>query len=381
MKIAIIYSNQLIATQLGVLLKEFKPILLSSEDDKRIKDITLEIIITDKKVIITNRLANFSHYYDIPFAEGRILQDVREQQILCDEIDDLRTSNKILQVEVNQKRQIEEHTFNSLKNAVLVQKGLMPNSSYNNDNISLYANVIPAEMLAGDFYFYQPITDNKIFFVIGDVSDKNIDASIYMTRMITSIKSLIQKNKNYDDYIEILANELNEIGKQDNKEKFQYCTMFLGEININKNELTYINAGHDEPYILTENSQGKITPKMILKDDFDENYGPIGAFLGTYKSRIISLPRKYKLYLYTDGVTEAANANGHTLDLDRYGEKRLEKMISKCRFTISSENICKAIEKDILSFKQGAIQNDDITQICISTLKNIKVKGENNESS
>lgn len=105
----------------------------------------------------------------------------------------MRTSNKILQVEVNQKRQIEEHTFNSLKNAVLVQKGLMPNSSYNNDNISLYANVIPAEMLAGDFYFYQPITDNKIFFVIGDVSDKNIDASIYMTRMITSIKSLIQK--------------------------------------------------------------------------------------------------------------------------------------------------------------------------------------------
>ena len=178
MKIAIIYSNQLIATQLGVLLKEFKPILLSSDDDKKIKDITLEIIITDKKVIITNRLANFSHYYDIPFAEGRILQDVREQQILCDEIDDLRTSNKILQVEVNQKRQIEEHTFNALKNAVLVQKGLMPNSSYNNDNISLYANVIPAEMLAGDFYFYQPITDNKIFFVIGDVSDKNIDAVV-----------------------------------------------------------------------------------------------------------------------------------------------------------------------------------------------------------
>ena len=380
MKIAIVYTDQLIATQLGVLLKEFNPIILSKDDNKRIKDVTLKIEIIDNQVIITNQLANFSHYYDIPFAEGRILQDVREQQILCDEIFDLKTSNKILQVEVEQKKKIEEHTLLALNNAVVVQKGLMPKSNYDDNKISLYANVLPAEMLAGDFYYYYPINKDKIFFVIGDVSDKNIDASIYMTRMITSLKSLIQKIDDINDYIDNLANELNDIGKQDNNMKLQYCTMFIAELDTKKNELTYINAGHDEPYILTEDKDGKIIPKMIFKDDLDENYGPVGAFYGKYKSRTMLLPDKYKLYLYTDGVTEAANANGHVVNLDRYGEERLEKVIRKCRFTISSENICKNIEKDILSFKQGAIQNDDITQICISrtetSINKKKVKGD-----
>lgn len=361
MKIAIIYSNRLLATQLGVLLQDYKPILISQDDDKSIDGVTLQIIINDKKLIITNKNANFSHYYDIPFEEGRILQDVREQKILCDEIDELDIKNKLLQSQIQHLLLIDSHTKLAQKNAMEIQKNLMPNSNFKYKNLSVYASVLPAEMLAGDFYYYEMLNDNKFLFLIGDVSNKNIDAAMYMTKLITSIKSLTIRFRSHNTCLENLINEVNEVAKQDNNSN-QFCTMFAGIISLKENKLSYINAGHEPPYILI--SKGKNIKLESIKSEII--YAPLGIYQDAYKPTIIDLPKNdYKLYLYTDGITDAASANVGYKNLKRYNAENLEKVLLRCKNNISAEQMCKLIEKDILSFKHGAMQNDDITQICI----------------
>ena len=283
MKIAIIYNNQLLAEQIAVLLNEYHPILLSKEDADVYKTVstTLYIIVDETQVIIENRIADFSHTYLIPFDEEDLLADVHDQKILCDMITNLSTQYEILSSQVSQKTLLEQHTQDALSNAKSIQKNLMPISLYQDAVFDIYASVEPAEVLAGDFYYYQKLSEHILFFAIGDVSNKNIDAAMYMTKLITGLKSLMDEYESEEGFVSRISNELNVIAKQDN-ENFQYCTMFLGLINQETKRMYYINAGHEAPYLITPNKNRKT---HIKKLEDGEYYVPLGVYEKEYEEK------------------------------------------------------------------------------------------------
>src|SRR5690606_31006219 len=193
-------------------------------------------------------------------------------------------------------------------------------------DIDVYATMIPAQEVGGDFYDFFLIDEHHLGFVLGDVSGKGVGAALFMAITRTLIRSTA-----------LHSTSAAECMTQVNQTLFpetvprMFVTVFFGILDTRTGEVTYTNAGHHSPLILRDGDRVEEA----------ERTGGLGLCLKgdvKYQERTLQLAPGEMLLLYTDGVTEAVNEDGGD-----YGDERLKE----CLQTSSRESPGEII-RDVL---------------------------------
>ena len=218
----------------------------------------------------------------------------------------------------------------------------------NHPEIELYASMTPAKEVGGDFYDFYMLDDDHFAMVVGDVSGKGVPAALFMVITKTLLKDTAAHEHNpakVFEHVNTILCESNESGL--------FVTCWMGILTISTGELNFANAGHNAPVL--ENN-GKIEylstkPNLML-----------AAMDGLpYTNNTIKLNKGDRLFIYTDGITEATN------DYDElYGEDRLLSVLKSVQGTgKTSRDILDIVRNDLNDFVLEASQFDDITMLCM----------------
>ncbi len=214
-------------------------------------------------------------------------------------------------------------------------------------NVNIYASMLAAKDVGGDFYDFFPVDDHRIAFTIADVSGKGVPAAIFMAVSRTLIKATGLQDLPTDECMstvnDILCDE--SVGSM-------FVTVFYGIYDLQTGLINFTNAGHNPPYILR--ADGTVEPLQSACNLV------LGAVEGVpFSSDTLQLNPGDTLFMYTDGVTEAENKNH-----DQFGESRLEATLAECKGT-DSKHIVDTVNAKVKEFINGAAQSDDITQLVI----------------
>ena len=203
----------------------------------------------------------------------------------------------------------------------------------------------PAKAVGGDFYDFFMIDDDHLAIVIADVSSKGVPAALFMVIAKTLIKNYACQIRDLGKVFEVVNNQLCE-----GNDEGMFVTAFMAVITISTGELEYTNAGHNLQLWMHE------------KDTFDWIRADAGFVLAglpglSYCSQKLKLVHGDRIFLYTDGVTEAQNRSE-----ELYGEERLLHSLNRH----SKEPIgdmLRNVRADVDAFVDGAEQFDDITML------------------
>ena len=253
-----------------------------------------------------------------------------------------RTVNSLKRYAEEEKNKIESE----LQFAKNIQHSALPTVFPLNNNFRIFANMITAKAVGGDFYDFYYINRDVVAILIADVSGKGIPAAMFMMKSKTVIKGLVESGMP----VHIAATEANKKLCEGNDANM-FVTAWLGAINIKTGHVEFVNAGHNPPLI--QNEDGTFE---YLKSKKGFVFGGIDGF--TYEKQSFDLKPGQKIYLYTDGVTEATNE-----DKELFGEDRLLKVINAER-NKEPKDICNAINESVDKFVGDAEQADDITMLC-----------------
>ncbi len=206
----------------------------------------------------------------------------------------------------------------------------------------LYADNIPAKEVAGDFYDFFFIEEDRLAIIIADVSGKGVSAGLFMAITRTLIKVTSDDLKDPAGILE----KTNRVLSLDN-EACMFTTMFLAVYNVKTGKLEFANAGHNPPLII--HTDGEITKVCVSRD-------PVLGIVEEqhYHGGEITLEKDQTLVLYTDGITEAVAPDG-----EFYGEENFSQLLKENR-GLPLEGLAGKIESELEEFQQGE-QFDDIT--------------------
>jgi serine phosphatase RsbU (regulator of sigma subunit)/anti-sigma regulatory factor (Ser/Thr protein kinase)/Tfp pilus assembly protein PilV len=250
-------------------------------------------------------------------------------------------------VELSEKNRALEDTQREIRNdlemAHSVQAALVPADLPEDPRAGVAAFMTPALEVGGDFYDAFLTDDGRLAFAIADVSGKGVASALMMAVGRALLRSAANQ---HPDPSNAVASTNDQLCGMNPKELF--ITAFFGVIDLELGTLTYVNAGHDPPYLIRPNE----APEMIPHTG--------GIALGVlpelnYAETTIPLDPGTALYLYTDGITEAENANGQ-----QFGRDRLEEKLSAANGT-GPQGLMDGILVDLREFTGDAKQFDDIT--------------------
>ena len=246
----------------------------------------------------------------------------------------------------------KEKIESELAIAHTIQTAALPTDFPKNDHFELLASMTPAREVGGDFYDFFPIDDTHFAFIMADVSGKGITAALYMMSAKAMIKNMLQAGYPIVEAI----NKANR-GLCDNHARGMFVTAFIGILDIHKGTVQYVNAGHCPPLHLTKKGYDYVTVVRNLVLGITPNY--------QYESGEFTLKDKDRLFLYTDGVTEAQTAAEKL-----FGPDRLQKALNQK--PLSLPDTITHVKKSIQRFVKGAPQSDDITMMILEFHKHRK---------
>ncbi|MCL2720104.1 MAG: SpoIIE family protein phosphatase [Treponema sp.] len=260
------------------------------------------------------------------------------------------TSDLKKSIEENMREREEKKRINTeLEIASGIQASMLPQKFPpfpDRDEFNIFASMVPARNVGGDFYDFYFIDKHNLAIIIADVSGKGIPAALFMVNTKTLIKNC-SKCKSPKTAFESINNKLYE-----NNEACIFVTAFMGFYNTQTGLFKYVNAGHNPP--LRKKKSGtfeylKTKPYIalgIIKD-------------AVYKEEEIKLEKGDTLFLYTDGVTEAMNSNN-----ELFNEIRLLDALNKNKEALPSKLVSE-IKKEVDFFSNGIEQTDDIAMLAL----------------
>jgi sigma-B regulation protein RsbU (phosphoserine phosphatase) len=208
--------------------------------------------------------------------------------------------------------------------------------------------MIAAKEVGGDFYDFYKLNENTVAFLVADVSGKGIPAAMFMMNAKSTIKRYAERGLEVHEILEEANNALCE-----GNEAEMFVTAWMGILNLETGLLTFGNAGHNPPLLRHKDGtfeylRSKPNLALAMMDGVP------------YKKHEIQLNPGDMLYLYTDGVTEATNAQ-----IELFGEARLQDALNE-KEDATAEDRCKRILADIDAFVGEAEQFDDITMLSVN---------------
>jgi sigma-B regulation protein RsbU (phosphoserine phosphatase) len=227
---------------------------------------------------------------------------------------------------------------------------IFPPFPENAEQLDIAALMNAAKDVGGDFYDFFRIDDQRIGFVVADVSGKGVPAAIFMAVSRTLIRATGVRGVSPAECISYS----NELLAQESANSM-FVTAFYGIYNLTTGQVTYTNAGHNPPYLMK--ADGTI---LQLPFSSDLVVGAIDDF--KYSEETLQLEHGDTLLLYTDGVTEAINSGD-----EEFGEQRLQAVLAQLTSN-SSQDIIERIKACVSDFAGEAEQSDDITLLAIKRL-------------
>jgi phosphoserine phosphatase RsbU/P len=268
------------------------------------------------------------------------------------------TINKTLDEIVLQRKSLIEHDKlisiqRDLNVAREIQQGILPQvfpPFPDRKDFDIFATMVAAKEVGGDFYDFFMIDHDRIGFVIGDVSGKGIPAAIFMAVSRTLIRATGIKGMPPGECLSYVNNLLcNE------SVSCMFVTVFYAILNTKTGELEYANGGHNPPYIL--NSNGEFRLLDSLGDIILGVYNDV-----TFKTEKTQITPQEGILLFTDGVTEAFNLKG-----EEYTDNRLMELLSTFD-NLDAQKVVNSVVDDVNLFSHGAPQSDDITLLYLKYL-------------
>lgn len=217
----------------------------------------------------------------------------------------------------------------------------------NRNDFEIYAKMVTAKEVGGDFYDFYMLGESTLAFMIADVSGKGIGAAMFMMRAKTTIKDLAESGLAPDEIFTLANKRLCE-----NNDAGMFVTAWLGILDLKTGALKFVNAGHNPPLVCHEDGEFeylKARGGMVLA-------GMDGV---KYKTNELCLSPGDTIFLYTDGVTEATNDKN-----ELYGEERLLSLANK-NITKNPQQLIAAVKDDVDVFVGDAPQFDDITMLAV----------------
>jgi sigma-B regulation protein RsbU (phosphoserine phosphatase) len=222
--------------------------------------------------------------------------------------------------------------------------------------VDLFASMEPAREVGGDLYDFFPTDDGTLCFLVGDVSGKGMPAALFMARAKSLIRIAADLMRSPQGASAKPADIIARVNRElcrDNSD-MMFVTLFFAMLAPGSGEVEFCNAGHNAPYRLSG-------------DRVETIEGAKGIILGVrpeapYMTGRLSLAAGEGIYVFTDGVTEAENAQQ-----DMFSEERLEATLRGAAGQSSAE-IVKTVAEAVRGFVGTALASDDITMMAIRRL-------------
>ncbi|MBP3758938.1 MAG: PP2C family protein-serine/threonine phosphatase [Firmicutes bacterium] len=271
---------------------------------------------------------------------GELTKDIIE---LTEEID-----NYVDEIETitSEKQRIESE----LDMARRIQLSMMPNlfpPFPERKEFYLHAYVDPAREVGGDFYDYFFIDDDHLCLVIADVSGKGVPAALFMMAAKIILKSSAMQGKSPAEILTATNRQVCENNPQD-----MFVTTWLGILELSTGKLTAANAGHEYPAV--KRAGGRFE---VIKSKHSLFIG--GMEDVTYKEYELYMEPGDQIFLYTDGLPEATDADGKMFGIDRMTDALNEYIDERPRAVI------EGMRESVNGFVKDAEQFDDITMMCL----------------
>ncbi len=213
--------------------------------------------------------------------------------------------------------------------------------------IDLHAIMVPAKFVGGDLYEFFFVGENKLFFVIGDVSGKGVPAALFMTMAIAVIRAHVIAGRSPAETLRRSNNVLTM-----RNERCTFVTVFCGLLDTETGQLSYANGGHNPPVLL--DGEGGVS---FLAQE--------GTAIGVledleFEERELTLKPGQGLFLYTDGVTEAIDTKK-----EMFSDERLLAALNVRHSSFSAERLTTKLQQELSEFVGDAAQFDDITALTL----------------
>ncbi|MEW6084513.1 MAG: GAF domain-containing protein [Chloroflexota bacterium] len=254
----------------------------------------------------------------------------------------LAIQNDVLQREMVVRERLETE----VQLARQIQQTFIPDSLPQIEGWEFAARWRTARQVGGDFYDVFDLPNNRIGLFIADVADKGVPAALFMALTRTLVRAAVIES---DSPAEAMK-RVNDLLFPDTRQGM-FVTAVYAVLDLDKNEFTYVNAGHNPPlWVKSDGTLERLTRTAVA----------LGVLINDpVNQRTIQLEKEDSLLLYTDGLTESFNS-----DREFYGEARLTEAILANHCSSASE-LMDVVEKSLLDFVQDVPPADDLTMLAV----------------
>ena len=252
-----------------------------------------------------------------------------------------------------QKASIES----DLRIANVIQMGMLPErfpTRDDRDDVQLFASLTPAKEVGGDLFdFY--FRDDKLFFCIGDVSGKGVPASLFMAVTRSAFRTVSA----HESLPNLIVNTINRTIADMNKMNM-FVTLFVGVLDLPTGCLHYCNAGHDAPLLV-----GAGVGALPCDSNIPVGFMPEWE----YSLQEAEIYTGTTILLFTDGLTEAMNADNAEFQMERITDVAVRALSQQQH---EPRQLIARMTDAVHQFVGDAEQSDDLTMMAIQYIKQIR---------
>ena len=259
----------------------------------------------------------------------------------------VRARTRDLEESNAQLERAKERMESELKIAHALQGAILPKTLPDSPSFSGHALMTPAREMGGDFYDFFMLDDGRLSVVMADVSGKGVPAAFFMAIARTVMRAAAARHPDPGPCLEEVNDAICEQNPQD-----LFVTLFYGILDPKTGEFVYANAGHNPPFVVKR-------PGEVLALPMTGGMA-VGVMPGLpYSEDKTTMAPGDTMFLYTDGITEAMNA-----EEEEFTEARLEVVLADGH-ALPVDAVLTNVTSAVVEFVAGAEQSDDITCIVL----------------
>jgi len=257
---------------------------------------------------------------------------------------------KIIQTESYEAGQRQEQ---ELQKAAAIQQSLLPAGPRQIGSIALAGGNVASQDVGGDYFDIVDGTPGKVVIGLGDVAGKGMSAALLMSHLSASVKAQVETERPLVDVVRRLNNSIYNNLHRDSSSGHvnRFITLVLAEVDTETGEITYVNGGHNPPFLLRANGTLEtLTEGGLLLGIMPE---------AQYTAGSVRLDPGDLVVFYSDGVTEARN-----LAEEEYGDDRLIAFLRESQAMRPAEMVASLIQ-NVRAFSRREKPTDDVTVVAM----------------